>query len=229
MEHSNTLEQNMEQLLKKDYPFKFGEYINEGFTIFKKNIGYFIGFMLVYGIALFFINLIPILGQIASGVIAFPLWAGVYFVGKKILKDEPYEFKDFFIAFTDFNKFLNLWLVSLVSGFFIAIGIFLLVIPGIYLAIAYALSVMFVLFAGTDFWNGMEFSRKLITKKWFHFFGFFIVLGLINLLGAIALGIGLLVTIPATSLAVLAAYDDIVGVYTEEPTKTEYSSTSAQL
>jgi uncharacterized membrane protein len=58
----------------------------------------------------------------------------------------------------------------------------------------------------------MEASRKLITKNWFSFFGFGLVLFLINLGGALLLGVGLLVTIPISACAVAAAYADIVGL-----------------
>jgi ABC-type antimicrobial peptide transport system permease subunit len=58
----------------------------------------------------------------------------------------------------------------------------------------------------------MEYSRKLVTKNWWQFFGLAIVLGLINVLGALVLGIGLLVTIPASGLAVYAAFESIVGL-----------------
>jgi hypothetical protein len=59
----------------------------------------------------------------------------------------------------------------------------------------------------------METSRKLISKQWFPFFGFTIVLGLINF-AAILLtcGLGLLLTGPLTVCAVAAAYENIVGV-----------------
>ena len=62
-----------------------------------------------------------------------------------------------------------------------------------------------------EFWDGMEFSRKLITKKWWNIFGFTLLLALINILGALVLLVGLLFTIPLTYCAIYAAFDDIVG------------------
>lgn len=58
----------------------------------------------------------------------------------------------------------------------------------------------------------METSRKLITKKWFSFFGLLLLLFLLNLGGAILLGVGLLVTIPLSVCIIAAAYEDIVGL-----------------
>ncbi|MGC8713456.1 MAG: hypothetical protein ACP5RH_13795 [Leptodesmis sp.] len=63
-----------------------------------------------------------------------------------------------------------------------------------------------------DFWTAMEASRKLITKNWFSFFGFALVLFLMNVAGALLLGVGLLVSIPLSFCAIAAAYADIVGL-----------------
>jgi uncharacterized membrane protein len=161
-------------------------------------------------------GVIPIVGSIAYAVISPALYAGFFIVAKKIVHDEPYEFKDFFKGF-DF--LLQLFLGNLIVGIFVVIGLVLLLIPGIYLGVAYAWTVMFIVFAGKEFWPAMELSRKVISKKWFTFFGFFIVLGLINIAGAIALIVGLLVTIPATMLAIFAAFQDIIGTNKGELTK----------
>jgi len=58
----------------------------------------------------------------------------------------------------------------------------------------------------------METSRKLVGKEWFSIFGFLFVLVCINMLGAMALGIGLLFTVPFSYCAIYAAFDDIIGV-----------------
>ncbi|MGB3138986.1 MAG: hypothetical protein WBB18_19410, partial [Nodosilinea sp.] len=58
----------------------------------------------------------------------------------------------------------------------------------------------------------METSRRLITKKWFSFFGLLLLLFGLNILGAIPLGLGLLITIPLSVCIVTAAYEDIVGL-----------------
>ncbi len=58
-------------------------------------------------------------------------------------------------------------------------------------------------------WQSMEASRKVIQKKFFHFFGLLIVIALINILGVICLFVGLLVTVPLTYTIIYAAFDDI--------------------
>lgn len=207
-----------ETLISEGYEFNFGEYINRGFDIFKKNAGGFIGYTLLIGLGMVVINYIPLigrmLGQIANIVLTPALLAGFFIVAKKIAHEEPCQFKDFFRGF-DF--FLQLFLANLVSGLFIATGFLLLVVPGIYFIVAYLWVSLFIVFARKEFWSAMELSRKVISKKWLSFFGFILVLLLINIMGLLALGIGLLVTIPATILALFAAFHDIVGTNSEYP------------
>ena len=86
---------------------------------------------------------------------------------------------------------------------------YLLLLPAIYLGIAYSWSYMFVVFHKMQYWDALESSRKLITKKWFVFFGFYIVLGLIATAGIIALCVGLLFAIPAIYCMMYAAFEDV--------------------
>ena len=62
-----------------------------------------------------------------------------------------------------------------------------------------------------NFWDAVGLSRQIITANWFAAFLFVIALGLINIVGIIPCGLGLLVTIPATYAAVYVSFEDIVG------------------
>jgi hypothetical protein len=57
----------------------------------------------------------------------------------------------------------------------------------------------------------MELSRKIITKNWWSFFGFLLILFLINFAGILACGVGVLFTLPITSCMLFVAFEDIVG------------------
>jgi hypothetical protein len=74
---------------------------------------------------------------------------------------------------------------------------FLCLIPAIYLGIAYTFADLFIVFYKVHFWEAMEASRKLITKRWFTFFICFLVFGIVMALGVLACGVGLLFTMPA--------------------------------
>lgn len=189
-------------LIESGYSFHFGEYINRGWEIFKQYPGGFIGFMfllmLIAGVA----SMIPVAGV---GV-AYALSAGIFIVADKIAKGDPYEFGDFFKGF---DHFLQLMIAGLLMQVFIGVGFVLLIIPGIYLAIAYSMVVPLITLGKLEFWPAMEVSRKVISKNWWMFLLFTIVIGFLAMIGIVALIIGMFVTLPLFYTMTYAAYEDI--------------------
>lgn len=200
----------LETLISRNYEIKIGEYIGKGFEVFKQCFGSMVGFFLLTAVITFVLGIIPILGSIATAIIGAPLGAGFTFVGLSVIRGQSYTFKDFFKGFNN-KYFLQLFLISIVGGAITALGFFLLIIPGIYIVVAYSFAVQIAIDWELDFWEALETSRKLITKKWLSMFLFLIVLTLINIVGLLLLGIGILFTVPLTICSMLVAYDDILG------------------
>lgn len=65
-------------------------------------------------------------------------------------------------------------------------------------------------FFNVSAWESMEASRKIIQKKFFHFFGLIILLAIMNIAGAMCIFVGLFITIPLTYTTMYAAFDDIL-------------------
>jgi len=76
------------------------------------------------------------------------------------------------------------------------LGFILLVLPGIYLTIAYIFTLPLIVDKGMDVWQAMELSRKMVTKHWFKVFGLMLILSIIMGLGALAFGVGLIWAVP---------------------------------
>ncbi len=189
------------------------EHIKHGWEMFKEHVGEFVGFTLIVFVAYAVSSRFASAGSvIISGVVA-SLTAGYAIAAFRLLSGQQLNFADFFKGF---NYFLPLFLATLAGCFLISIGFVLLIIPGIYLAVAYMFTSFFIIDYRMDFWQAMETSRKIITKNWFAFFGFSFALFAINLLGFLALGVGLLVTIPVTACAAAVAYREIIGLYSTE-------------
>jgi hypothetical protein len=87
--------------------------------------------------------------------------------------------------------------------------VFLLELPAIFLGLAYSWTYLFIAFYKMEFWDALEASRRLITKKWFHFFAFMLVVGMILAAGFILFCIGILVTFPAAMCMTYAAFADV--------------------
>ena len=190
-----------------------GDYVKTGWGLFKQYPGGFVGFCLLYLLIQAALHSIPYVGAVASFAVSTPLLMGNFIVSAKLLHGKTPEFRDFFAGF---QYFLPLLLLSLVAGVFIGIGTLLLIIPGLYLIVAYMFASYLVVDRGLDFWPAMELSRRTVNPRWFGYFAFALLLVLLNLAGAVALGVGLLVTIPLSFCAVTAAYADIFGLQAKE-------------
>lgn len=229
----STVQQKLQRILDQGYEFRLGDYIGQGFSLFQKQIGLFMGFTLVFFLIVIVANFVPIVGPIAVNLfLTPPLICGFYLVADKLRRGESVVFNDFFKGFDSLGPLALAALVMgliyvicmvpvfAVVGFSLFLGdfssldhfpfwAFLLVAPLVYLAIGYSWTNMFIVFYKMEFWPAMEMSRKIITKHWGMIFLFSIVIGLLAGAGFIALGIGILATVPVALIASYAAFADV--------------------
>ncbi len=92
--------------------------------------------------------------------------------------------------------------------------IYLFMIPTYYFVISYSFAPMLIMFGGLTYWDAMETSRKVITKKFFWFLLFYIVLIAVVYAGLLAFLIGILFSIPVAACMIYAAYNSIMGTQT---------------
>ena len=146
------------------------------------------------------------IGKFALGAIMVPLTAGVGLSCLQRLRGGDFVFQDFFQGF---HQFVQLALYGLVTNIAIMVGMILLIVPGIYLIVAYFFGWLLVADKRIDFWRAMEVSRVVAHRRWFSLFGFVLILVVINVIGAIPLGLGLLITVPWTICASAKAYHEV--------------------
>ncbi len=139
--------------------------------------------------------------------IGVPLTAGYYVVALKLARGEPVAFEDFFGGFRYWPAIV---LASILITVLTALGFLLFLIPGIYLTVAYTLVIPCIVDGEMNVWQAMEISRRAITSRWFTTFFLILLLFAINLIGALALCMGLLVTIPLTYCTLTALYLDLI-------------------
>jgi hypothetical protein len=207
--HIVNTRERIEQTIRTGYNFEFEKYFSEGWGTFKKAGGLFVGYTILYFAISIGLNFIPILGTIMNVIISGALSAGFFVAARKVNTDGSLELGDFFKSF-DF--LLQLLILAFVSGLITAVLTIFLVLPGIWFAVASSLASMLVVFVGTDYWEGIKLSVQIVNKKWFHWLALFILIGLFNLLGVIALGVGLLITIPTSFCILYAAFRNTTGI-----------------
>jgi hypothetical protein len=201
MELINDYSSKISDLIQNGYRVNIENYLSRGFRIFRSKMDYF----LLYTVIFICIWIIPPL----ACFILLPLMAGFYLTAHYLEKQKPVRFED---MFDGFRHFAGLFLFTLISSILVSLGLLALILPGIYLAVGYVFAPFFIIFGKLEFWEAMKTSRRLVHREWLSVFGFILILGLLNLAGVLALGIGVIFTIPVTYCALYAAFDDIVGI-----------------
>jgi hypothetical protein len=198
--------QKLARLREVGFDFDIQLVLKRGWRIFLEQPLLSISYtMLIISLQLAFFFYLIDFTLIYSLLLAPPLFSGFYLVANRISQRQPVVYPDFFKGFLFFLPVVSIWVIGQVLT---GIGLVLFIAPGIYL-VAYSFSVLMVQFGGFDFWTAMEESRKLITVKWWKFFLFTLVLIVINVLGALPYGLGLLVTIPVSFYSTYVIFEDL--------------------
>lgn len=179
-----------------------GATLSAGWEIYKKEPLLLSGATLLMAV----INAVASWIPFANLLTSTPLLAGMYFMVMRIDRGESVDIS---VLFKGFNHLVPLVISAVLVGLFVAIGIFLLVLPGIYLALAYGFTTLKIIDGGFDFWPAMESSRKLINTVFMQYLVLSLILLLICFLGAIPFGLGLLVAIPVAVAAHYRFYNAI--------------------
>jgi hypothetical protein len=139
--------------------------------------------------------------------------AGLMYMGVRRAAGRPLTWK---MIFDGFSMAVKLIIASILMTLLVASGFVLLILPGIYLAVGYTMTLPLMLDRGLDPWQAMETSRKAIHKVWWKVFGLFFVMGLLYLVSTIPLGIGLIWTVPMSVILVGVVYRYLFGVQAEK-------------
>ena len=172
-----------------------------GFNLLRKAPSEFIVFS-VLG-AIIFSN--PISGLLLGG----PAMASYFHLAHLASKGQQIEISDFFRGF---DKAGNLIKLSLLIFLIVSLGLLMLIIPGIYFAVSYVFSHLFVWFYDKDPTEAIRLSKLTVSGNFRQILLLFLILAGINLLGLMALGVGILLTMPFSFCVVYAAFDDIIGI-----------------
>jgi len=146
-----------------------------------------------------------ILGLLVSG----PLMGGLYLYLLNTIRGQPVTIETAFAGFS--NRFLHLFLGSFVTTLLMVLGFLCLILPGIYLWIAWTFTLPLIVDRRLDFWSAMEVSRKMVTRHWWKLLGFVLVLALLKYAGLLVFCLGIFITGPIAMASLMYAYEDIFG------------------
>lgn len=177
-------------------------------TLLKANFLPMIGTTVLVYICSMVMGFIPILGIFLSVALNGVFAAGLFSYYLKRIRGQPATVGDAFAGFGP--SFAALMIASILVTVLEAIGFVLLILPGIYLAVAYAFTFALAIDKNIGFWEAMETSRKVITKQWWTMLGLILLGALFALVGIAALLVGIFVAAPLVVGAMAYAYEDTI-------------------
>jgi len=141
-------------------------------------------------------------------IITQPLYAGLAYYFLRKARGEAAGFNDLFAGFR--RAWIPLIIASWLAVLLMMAGFICLILPGIYLGVAYSFVNLVIIDQRCGIWEALEISRRAITKRWWTFFLFIIISIVIVLAGLCALLVGVFVAIPLIMGAMAYAYLDLV-------------------
>lgn len=154
-------------------------------------------------------QLIGVLALIAIAITEFLVGVGLTLMTLKIAKGEHVKYVD---IIPPVQTAWHYFLAAVLVGLFVVLGLIVLILPGIYLALRFSM-VRFRILEKPDVMGSLTYSGELTAGIKWKLLGFFIVLVLLNILGAILLMVGLLVTVPVTMIAYAHVYQKLSAHY----------------
>lgn len=190
------------------------EAIGFGFKIAKENVFFFLSVFVVWAFVtvgsktiqnslnserqVFLSFIFSILMWIAGSIISM----GIINICLKFVDNKKPILKD--ILYT--KSVFNFLLASVVRNIIIVFGLVLLIIPGIIFAIKLQYSEYLIVDKGLDAVSSLKKSWEMTKGVKWNLFLLALLLCLINILGALALVVGLLITVPLSLVASAFVY-----------------------
>ncbi len=195
------------------HSFSSSEAIKFGFNFFKKNIATFIKLgaaLIVINIVMGIIgglfghnNLIALIWSIVSAILSLIIQVGIIKIVLDLHDGKPLNLANLYSMFHLAPRFIG---ASVLYGLMILVGLVLLIIPGIYLAIKLQFYSFLIVDKNAGVVDSLKKSWAITKGVELNLFLFTLVIVILNILGAIALLVGLLVTIPTTTMASVYVY-----------------------
>ena len=159
-------------------------------------------------------------GDVAASVVEilitfvlFPLGVGLGLLGirRAAGKETPVS-----TLWEPYSHAIPLIVMFVLMAVLVIAGFFLLVLPGIYLSIAYSFAPYLIVEKNMGVWEALETSRKAITEYWWRYFGLMLVALLLVIVGSIPLLLGLIWVIPIVAIATGEVFQKTFGNHESE-------------
>ncbi|MBL7076408.1 MAG: hypothetical protein ISS31_02950 [Kiritimatiellae bacterium] len=187
---------------------KFGEWLGQGFDLFKENIG-----------PLILVSLVAqLLAGISAGILAGPMMAGLAIVTLNLVdkKGTP----DVSTLFEGFNYFLQsflfvlVWSAIMLVAYLISLATCGILVPvvsvaGLFIGALIMFAPYLIVEKKLAFWPASMKSMEMVKPNVWPLLGYFLVVSMIGSAGSAVCGIGVIVTMPIAWCMYAVAYREL--------------------
>lgn len=146
------------------------------------------------------------LGVITLGILYLPLLVGLQMMFVKAKRGESITLSD---VFAPVKRFFAIFFGSIWIGILVAIGLILLIVPGLIWASWWMFALLFIVDKNMGIGAGMRASKEMVRKNnlWMHLL-LLVLAAIVSNLGSYVFWVGILLTMPLGWGAVACAYAD---------------------
>ncbi len=203
-----------------------GDSVREGWEAFKARPGIIIGMMALFIVIIAigqsiitqaFVSDVVTMNVVSQifGLFTTVFSAGIYLTTLKMVRRESVNFG---LITSGFGRTVPLIVAYILLIIACLIGVILLVIPGIIIALGLSQWLFVVMdrqeLGGVE---ALKASWEMMKGYKLKYFGFMLLLLLINILGMLALIVGLVVTVPLSMLAMASFYNRVLIINAAKP------------
>jgi hypothetical protein len=167
------------------------------------------GWSLSMGLVLFLVAQVPRVGWFLGLMVNAVLTGTLSVIYLARIRGRRADVRDIVTAIS--ATAVNLCLVGITQALLTAVGVLLLIAPGLYLAVSYVFAVTLTIDKRLHFWTALETSRRVITRQWWPTFGLVLISIALFAGGVLTYGIGLILAVPLSTAALMYAYEDVFG------------------
>jgi uncharacterized membrane protein len=156
------------QILAREPELRIGDCLAGGWSFLASNAGFVFATVFVVWLANAAMMFTPIVGGIVYLLLGGVFTGGLYLACLRRMRGEAVGVGSVFDGFR--LCFVQLMLAGALSQLLAGIGMYLCLVPWIYLAVAWKFALPLVADKQLEFWSAMELSRKVVTRVWFRVF-----------------------------------------------------------
>jgi len=162
------------QVLAQQPQLQIGNCLALSWSLLTANFGLLFAATFVVWVCGIICSFVPLVGGLLNWAVGGVLYGGLYLIFLKRIRGNSAAIGDVFAGFN--IAFAQLALVGLITKLLTGIGIACcLLVPGLYLYVAWTFSVPLVADRRLEFWSAMELSRKVVNKVWFELLALLLV------------------------------------------------------